>query len=275
GEERALLNGLYVCPHHPEKGFVGERPELKIDCDCRKPKIGLIKEAIEELNIDCARSWFVGDTTTDMQTARNAGCRSILVRTGEGGRDRKFQVRHDFELADLEEAVDFIVAGYERLQNLLKPLVQKVQQGQHVVVGGPARSGKSLVASTLRQMLGSHAMVVSLDHWLKPAKGRGPTVDQRYDLKAFASFLQTLSSAQELVLPYYDRHTRTIDPEGYREAFRPSASLIFEGTIALTIPDLLQLHALNVYVEAPQEIRWARFQKEYRLRGWTESAIED
>jgi histidinol-phosphate phosphatase family protein len=275
GRERTFLDGLYVCPHHPDKGFAGERPELKIDCDCRKPKIGLIKEATEELNIDGARSWFVGDTTTDMQTARNAGLRSILVRTGYGGRDRKFKVRPDFEVADLDEAVDFILVGYERLRSLLKPLVQQVRQGQHVVVGGPARSGKSLVASTLRHMLGSHAIVISLDHWLKPAKGRGPTVDQRYDLQAFSSFLQGLSSAQELVLPYYDRHTRTVEPEGYREPFRPPASLVFEGTIALTIPDLLQLNALKVYVEAPQAVRWARFQKEYRLRGWTESAIEN
>jgi histidinol-phosphate phosphatase family protein len=275
GQERAFLDGLYFCPHHPDKGFEGERPELKIDCDCRKPKIGLIKEAAENLNIDSARSWFVGDTTTDMQTARTAGCRSILVRTGEGGRDRKFNVRPDFEVADLEEAVDFIVAGYERIQNLLTPLVQQVQQGQHIVLGGPARSGKSLVASTLRQMLGFHAIVISLDHWLKPEKSRGPTVDQRYDLKAFSSFLQGLSSAQELILPYYGRHTRTVEPEGYREAFRPPASLIFEGTIALTIPNLLQLNTLKVYVEAPQEIRWARFQKEYYMRGWTESAIEE
>jgi len=275
GQERAFLDGLYACPHHPEKGFAGERPELKIDCDCRKPKIGLIKEATEDLNIDCARSWFVGDTTTDMQTARNAGCRSILVRTGYGGRDRKFQVRPDFEVADLEEAVDFIVAGYERIRSLLQPLVQKIRQGQHVVVGGPARSGKSLVASTLRHMLGAHAMVVSLDHWLTPAKGRGPTVDQRYDLHAFSRFLQGLSSAQELVLPYCDRHTRTVDPEGYREVFRPPVSLVFEDTMALTIPYLLQFNALKVYVEAPQAIRWARFQKEYRMRGWTESAIED
>jgi histidinol-phosphate phosphatase family protein len=275
GQERAFLDGLYVCPHHPDKGFAGERPELKIDCDCRKPKIGLINEAIEHLNIDGARSWFVGDTTTDIQTARNAGLRSILVRTGYGGRDRKFKVRPDFEVADLEEAVDFIVAGYERIRSLLKPLIQQVQQCQHVVLGGPARSGKSLVASTLHHMLGSHAMVISLDHWLKPETGRGPTVDQRYDLQAFSSFLQNLASAQELILPYYDRHTRTVDPEGYREAFRPSDSLIFEGTIALTIPELLRGNALKVYVEAPQAVRWARFHKEYRLRGWTESAIAD
>jgi HAD superfamily hydrolase (TIGR01662 family) len=148
GQERAFLDGLYFCPHHPDKGFEGERPELKIDCDCRKPKIGLIKDAAEDLNIDGARSWFVGDTTTDIQTARNAGFRSILVRTGYGGRDRKFKIRPDFEVADLEEAVDFILAKLCKARSLLKPLVQKVRQGQHVVLGGPARSGKSLVADS-------------------------------------------------------------------------------------------------------------------------------
>jgi uridine kinase len=131
------------------------------------------------------------------------------------------------------------------------------------------------VAATLRDMLGAHAMVVSVDHWLKPAQGRGPTGDQRDDLQAFSSFLQGLSSAQELVLPYYDRHTRMVDPEGYREVFSPPVSLVFEGTMAFTIPALLQVNALKVYVEAPQTVRWARFHKEYRLRGWAEAAIED
>ena len=73
GREHAFLDRIYFCPHHPEKGFPGERVDLKIDCACRKPKIGMVQSAVADLNIDLKQSWFIGDTTTDVQTARNAG----------------------------------------------------------------------------------------------------------------------------------------------------------------------------------------------------------
>ena len=109
GLEHAFLDRIYFCPHHPEKGFPGERPELKIECDCRKPKTGMIQRAVEELNIDLAQSWLVGDTTTDVQTARNAGLRSILVRTGAGGQDGKHAAQPDFTAAALADAVKIII----------------------------------------------------------------------------------------------------------------------------------------------------------------------
>lgn len=108
GREHAFLDRIYFCPHHPEKGFPGERPELKIECDCRKPKTGMIQKAVAELNIDLKQSWLVGDTTTDMQTAKNAGLKSILVRTGSAGRDGKFDAASDFACNDLRQAVQII-----------------------------------------------------------------------------------------------------------------------------------------------------------------------
>jgi histidinol-phosphate phosphatase family protein len=109
GREHAFLDRIYFCPHHPEKGFPGERPELKIDCDCRKPKTGMIRQAAAELNIDLKQSWLIGDTTTDLQTARNAGLRSILVRTGSAGKDGKYPAPADHVFATLNDAVDFIL----------------------------------------------------------------------------------------------------------------------------------------------------------------------
>jgi D,D-heptose 1,7-bisphosphate phosphatase len=110
GREHAFLDRIYYCPHHPDKGFAGERVELKIECECRKPKTGMMLHAQHDLNIDLANSWFVGDTTTDVQTARNAGVKSVLVRTGHGGEDRKHGAQPDFVFDSLLEAVKFIVA---------------------------------------------------------------------------------------------------------------------------------------------------------------------
>jgi histidinol-phosphate phosphatase family protein len=110
GLEHAFLDRIFYCPHHPEKGFPGERPELKIDCTCRKPKTGLIERAVTELNVDLRQSWLIGDTTTDLQTARNAGLRSILVRTGHGGRDGKHPAAPEFTCDNLLDAVRLIQA---------------------------------------------------------------------------------------------------------------------------------------------------------------------
>jgi histidinol-phosphate phosphatase family protein len=110
GAQHAYLDALYYCPHHPDSGFPGERAELKIKCDCRKPATGLIKRALADLNLDLGRSWFVGDTTVDFATARNAGVRAIGVATGHGGRDARYPVSADFEFEDLRAAVDFILS---------------------------------------------------------------------------------------------------------------------------------------------------------------------
>jgi histidinol-phosphate phosphatase family protein len=110
GRENAFLDRIYYCPHHPEKGFAGERPELKIDCDCRKPEPGMVLQAAKDLNIDLGQSWLIGDTSRDVQTARNAGVKSILVRTGYAGKDANYAAQPDYSFDTLGEAVDFVLA---------------------------------------------------------------------------------------------------------------------------------------------------------------------
>lgn len=111
GREHAFLDRIYFCPHHPEAGFPGERKELKTPCDCRKPGTAMIRQAVADLNIDLSRSYLIGDTSTDLQTAKNAGVRSILVRTRADRLDRKYPVMLDFKFDTLGEAVGFIVCS--------------------------------------------------------------------------------------------------------------------------------------------------------------------
>lgn len=79
GEEGAYLDGIYFCPHHPHKGFEGEIPELKFDCDCRKPKTGMLKKATEDFNINLSESWIVGDGENDVLCGKNAGCKTAFI----------------------------------------------------------------------------------------------------------------------------------------------------------------------------------------------------
>ena len=80
GKDGAYTDGLYICPHHPDKGFEGERPEYKFDCECRKPKPGLLLQAAQDFNIDLSQSYMIGDSTSDIEAGKNAGCKdSILI----------------------------------------------------------------------------------------------------------------------------------------------------------------------------------------------------
>ena len=105
----AYFDDIYFCPHHPDKGFKGEVKELKIDCDCRKPKIGMLRRAAEKYNIALEDSWYIGDTTIDTKTGKNAGMSTILVLTGQGGTDETYTVQPDFIAEDLMSAVNHIL----------------------------------------------------------------------------------------------------------------------------------------------------------------------
>ena len=86
GKEGAYIDGIYICPHHPDKGFEGERPEYKIDCDCRKPKPRLLLQAAKDFNIELSESYMIGDSHRDVEAGENAGVKkSIKVEENETG----------------------------------------------------------------------------------------------------------------------------------------------------------------------------------------------
>ena len=109
GKNGAYIDGLYYCPHHPDKGFEGEIPELKINCDCRKPKTGMLLQAAKDYNIDLSKSIMIGDTTLDIKMAENAGMKSILVLTGEAGKDNKYNVSANIVADNLLTAIKMIL----------------------------------------------------------------------------------------------------------------------------------------------------------------------
>ena len=82
GKQGAYLDAIYYCPHHPHKGYEGEIPELKFDCDCRKPKPGMLIKAAQDLNIDLEKSWMIGDSDSDVEAGNAAGCKKIKIEEG-------------------------------------------------------------------------------------------------------------------------------------------------------------------------------------------------
>ena len=112
GKKGAFVDDIFYCPHHPDKGFEGEVPELKFDCECRKPKTGMIDEAVKKYNINLSKSYMVGDSTMDLETARNAGVKSVLVDTGFAGNDGKYDRSCDIEAKNLFDAVEKIIKDF-------------------------------------------------------------------------------------------------------------------------------------------------------------------
>ncbi len=111
GAEGAYLDGIAFCPHHPDKGYPEENPAYKIQCNCRKPKIGMIEAMADQYHIDLSESYIIGDTTVDIQTGINAGLHTVLVHTGEGGKDGKYPAVPELEAEDLLAAVRKILSG--------------------------------------------------------------------------------------------------------------------------------------------------------------------
>jgi D-glycero-D-manno-heptose 1,7-bisphosphate phosphatase len=86
GAEGAYLDDIFYCPHHPDKGFAGERPEYKIECECRKPKPGMILAAARKYNIDLSKSYMIGDDKRDALAGIAAGCRpALIVKEADAG----------------------------------------------------------------------------------------------------------------------------------------------------------------------------------------------
>jgi len=281
GKEGAYLNAIYYCPHHPDNGFQGERKDLKILCGCRKPAQQLLQRAQLAAPIDMANSWFIGDTSVDMETAHKAGLKSILVRTGFSGCDDKYPARPDFECFNLGDAAHFILDCFPPMMNEARTLTHNIQPGQRVTLGGLARSGKSSWASAMRYaLLERHIQttIISLDGFLKNSDARGKgNVLTRYDLDGIADLLATLDNITESIqvpLYSYNRLQRRRNTQVNTVTITPEHVIIFEGVIALTIEKLRHTASHLFFMNCPEAARKENFRKEYTIRGLSEIEIE-
>lgn len=114
-KDGAYLDGFYYCPHHI-KGIIDEYAK---ECDCRKPKAGLIQQALQDFReIDLKKSYVIGDKLCDIELAKNAGCRGILVKTGYGSQlaeEVQNSIKPDFIAETIEEAVNWLLQDLNQI----------------------------------------------------------------------------------------------------------------------------------------------------------------
>jgi mannose-1-phosphate guanylyltransferase / phosphomannomutase len=239
-QDGGVLDRVYFCPHHPDAGFAGEVPALKIRCECRKPGSLLFRQALADLPINQSSSMLVGDSLRDIAAARGVGIWAYGVRTGYGCRDRERYRREGGEAAtpdlmfeNVVEAVDFGL-GYRALA---APVLAAIRRGLELVpkplivgIGGGARAGKTSLAHAVLRCLtedGVDARHVALDQW-------------------------TAAEAQQTGAP---------------------AVIIIDGDFALG-SGIRSMLNLGVFVTVPLDLQRQRFAAFCRWEGLDPSAIE-
>ena len=276
----AYLDRIYVCPHHPDSGFLGEVPELKIKCNCRKPQTGLFNMAVDELNISRRDSWMVGDTTSDILAAKRAGLRTILVKTGYAGRDFKYDVNPDFIANNLDNAVGWILGGHAKAVAKLMPIVLDAVNPRLILVGGASRSGKSTAANVLAELfglIGIKAHILPMDGWLKAAEDRleGAGILNRYELDVLIDEARKVAiNSDRFSIEYtrYDSKTKKIQALK-SSSVGPLDVVILEGVPALLDDRLIDLANLSIYIDVEDSIRMQRLRAEYIWREESEEAF--
>ncbi len=274
GQERAKLDALYYCPHHPDKGYPEEREEYKIDCECRKPKPGMLLDAVRDFNINLAASYIIGDNERDIRAGRNAGCQTVGVMTGYG--IKKATCLPDYLFANLLEAARFITAepyasDFEKLQFSHSPTV--------VLVGGLARSGKSTFTTYVEQRLkasGKKVLRINLDNWILPEamRNEGMNVFDRFRLPRIEDDIQQILVGETCTLPAYLAHPDR-KPFEVSYAYRGEDVVLIEGVVALSSPVLRQLAHQTVFIDIDPERHRQRIETYYRWKGKGTAAVDE
>ena len=274
GRDSAYLDAIYYCPHHPESGHRGEVSALKIECNCRKPKPGLLTQATKDMNISLSNSWLIGDTTTDILTAQKFGIKSILLRTGFAGQDYKYSVVADYTFPNFNSAIDWILKGHRQTKNIMEKYIENIVEKKLIFIGGLARSGKTTWAQIIKEALEVNTTKnihkINLDSWLIPKNERKrDDVLKRYDMQIINAFIKTINQKKKdtlvVNLPFYDRIKRELSPKTIKYTIKPEDIVILEGVPALYI-ESNATDDFSFYVECDETLRKERMQADYRWR---------
>lgn len=265
GFERAFLDAIYYCPHHPDKGYPGEIPEMKMDCGCRKPQPGLLLQAAAEHNIDLSSSWIIGDSGRDILAGEAAGVSTVLVGSGLEHEVGKFASDPDFRAANIELAVNFILSSYPRLATRFAKLISEIEAGSLVLVGGLTSSGKTSFASLLVRELrkqGKAAMRLGLDGYHFPVNEQSffDTGIDRYDTSAALEAITPWLSGGALAMnaPLYDHALGHLEPDARAVALQADGTLVMEGVPAFTMTPDTNRPVVRLYIECNEEARQSR-----------------
>lgn len=270
GAGHAWLDEIYYCPHHPDKGFPEENEAYKIDCECRKPKPGMLLQGAREFHLDLARSYMVGDNERDIAAGKAAGCITVGVATGKGLDSA--QLLPDYFFSDLEEAAGFIID--EPLKPVTASIITKIDFSKKpfiITIGGNTQSGKSTLATYLKFELEKEnktVLKIELDDWILPKHQRKKQHDVLHNFQSekLLADLTRILKGGEITTSGYARHPkRKPVPKPYR--YSSQDVIIIEGVIALNLPELRSIADLKIFKDISEEELEVKMQRYYRWKG--------
>lgn len=278
GYEHAKLDGIYYCPHHPDKGYPEENKAYKIDCACRKPKTGLIDRAIHELNIVREDSYIIGDDARDILCGKAAGLMTIGLRCGHGCKDSV--VTPDYFFEHLYEAACFITEDPHRsvYERIYTARMHTQKRPFVIAIGGNSRSGKSVLARYLELQMrrsGERVLVISLDNWLMPASQRLASHDvfARFQMKKAEHDLQVFFAGGTITCREYDPRLRASRDVLMHYTIHNATVVIIEGIVALASSYIRSVADLKIFCSIEHDLLVRRIVAFYRWKGLGEEEI--
>ncbi len=278
GNKGAKLDAIYYCPHHPHSGFPGENPKYKVECDCRKPKPGMINQASTAFNIDPTISYMIGDSERDMGAGMAAGCTTIGVMTGHGV--KKTSILPDYFFANLKEAVDFIID--EPFKKEAEAILEKVKTSDKkpyvISIGGNTRSGKSTFSQYLKkylQMQNLEVLSISLDDWILPKEQREgkEEVFHNFNIEKLESDIVSILNGEKVSLTPYSSHAERKTSEKIYHLDNQEV-VIIEGVVALATEKLRALAELKVFKKIEEGLLKVRVYHYYEWKGYSKDETD-
>ena len=282
GLKGAYFNRIYYCPHHPERGHKGEKKDYKISCKCRKPRTEMIERAVKDMNIDPQESFIIGDRTVDIMTGINSKLKTILLRQGYAGTDKKYNCQPDFVFNDLYEATNFILEDFPKILLKIKKYFNKVEFNSNktiIAVSGLSRSGKTTFCSVLKKYffdLGINAALIQLDNWIVPLKERSPnmSVRDRYQYDVIKKDLKFLLKGEKVSLNKYNPQNRGSGETLESLSLDNYSIVVLEGVVALDIGYIRDIVEHSFFIKTDESTRRRRFQSFYLDKEMTKKEIE-
>jgi histidinol-phosphate phosphatase family protein len=148
-DSRAYVDAIYVCPHHPDRGFAGEVSNLKGPCRCRKPATGLVDDAARDLNLDISATWLIGDSSSDVACALEAGLIPAVVSTGHGGNDGRHSTELALRFPTAADAIDFAIEDFPAVWQRCLAAVSDCNDGASIQAIGDSPEAADNVARLL------------------------------------------------------------------------------------------------------------------------------
>ena len=278
GKERAKIDEVYYCPHHPDKGFPGENAAYKVVCDCRKPKPGMLHNGARDFNVDLSQSYFIGDSERDIIAGIAAGVTTIGLKTGKGLRDSKTEP--DYFFLNLKEAIDFIIdePHAKQFEELNAAFNQAEKRPFVIAVAGNSRSGKSTLATYLTKRFSvKHSVLkIELDDWILAKKDRpaNASVFDNFQFHNLIPDLKKIMNGEEVTAIGYARHPdRKPQPKTYQ--YQGEEVIILEGIVAISHEELRKMADIKIFTTIDQEVLRRRIGQFYGWKGYTGKEIDE